>query len=83
MDFTQWPNVSSVLTKESLNYQALWKAPSFSAEIIGQYTIGESFHYDSYTVSENFIWLSYISYSGERRYVAWRVQNGEKFGYIE
>lgn len=58
-------------------------APSLSAEIIGKYTIGESFHYDSYIVNENYIWLSYISYSGERRYVAWRVRNGEKFGYIE
>jgi len=58
-------------------------APSVSATIVGQYNKGESFIYDSYVVSEGYIWLSYISYSGERRYVAWRVRSGEKFGYID
>ena len=29
------------------------------------------------------VWLSYIAKSGQRRYVAWRIENGEKFGVIK
>ena len=56
--------------------------PSTSGTLIAQYTSGESVVYDSYIINEGYIWLSYISYSGSRRYLAWRVQNGETFGYI-
>ncbi|MFH6737150.1 SH3 domain-containing protein, partial [Streptococcus suis] len=57
--------------------------PSRSGGVVGQYNSGESFSYDSYVVNDGHIWLSYVSYSGERRYVAWRVQNGTKFGTID
>ncbi|MBU3106152.1 SH3 domain-containing protein, partial [Clostridium gasigenes] len=29
-----------------------------------------------------YVWISYVASSGARRYVAWRVQGGEKFGTI-
>lgn len=56
--------------------------PSRSGNIMAQYYVGESFAYDSYVVYDDHIWLSYVSGSGHRRYVAWRVQGGEKFGTI-
>lgn len=57
--------------------------PSKTGAVVGEYTKGESFTYDAYTINEGLVWLSYISYSGQRRYVAWRVQNGDKYGRIE
>ncbi|WP_346905995.1 SH3 domain-containing protein, partial [Clostridium sp.] len=38
--------------------------------------------YDSYVVNGGYVWLSYISFSGARRYIAWRVNGGETFGTI-
>lgn len=57
--------------------------PSRQGKVVAQYYKGESFAYDSYVVKDGHIWLSYISASGPRRYVAWRVHGGEKFGYIK
>lgn len=45
-------------------------APSTSAGIVGTYAAGESFNYDSYIDTNGYRWLSYISRSGIRRYVA-------------
>ncbi|WP_363331587.1 SH3 domain-containing protein [Enterococcus cecorum] len=45
-------------------------APSTSAAIVGTYAPGESFNYDSYIDTNGYRWYSYISYSGQRRYVA-------------
>ncbi|CAI3309448.1 SH3 domain-containing protein [Enterococcus cecorum] len=45
-------------------------APSTSAGIVGTYASGESFNYDSYIDTNGYRWYSYISYSGQRRYVA-------------
>lgn len=45
-------------------------APSTSAGIVGTYAPGESFNYDSYIDTNGYRWYSYISYSGQRRYVA-------------
>ncbi len=45
-------------------------APSTSAGIVGTYAAGESFTYDSYIDTNGYRWYSYISYSGQRRYVA-------------
>ena len=56
--------------------------PSTQGNILAQYTKGESVVYDSYVVNDGYVWLSYISYSGLRRYLVWRVQGGETFGTI-
>ena len=45
-------------------------APSTNAGIVGSYAPGESFNYDSYIDTNGYRWYSYISYSGQRRYVA-------------
>lgn len=46
--------------------------PSTSAKIVATYKKGEAFNYDSYIDSGNIRWLSYVSWSGRRRYVAQR-----------
>lgn len=38
--------------------------------IVGMYAAGQGFHYDSKFEADGYVWLSYISYSGQRRYVA-------------
>lgn len=43
---------------------------STSAPIVGLYSKGQGFNYDSKVTSGGYVWLSYISYSGQRRYVA-------------
>lgn len=38
--------------------------------IVGSYSKGETFNYDKKVTANGYVWLSYVSYSGERRYVA-------------
>lgn len=57
--------------------------PSMDGNVVAQYTIGQSLNYDSYVINDGFIWLSYISFSGPRRYVAWRVKDGQTFGSFD
>ena len=45
-------------------------APSTSASIVGTYSAGEGFYFDGYVNANGYEWLTYISYSGQRRYVA-------------
>lgn len=45
-------------------------ASSTSAPIVGLYNKGEGFNYDSKVTAGGYVWLSYVSYSGQRRYVA-------------
>lgn len=44
--------------------------PNRNAAISSQYGRGQTFNYDSFIVSDGFVWLSYVSFSGVRRYVA-------------
>lgn len=43
---------------------------STSSAIVGSYNKGQGFNYDSKKTAGGYVWLSYISYSGQRRYVA-------------
>lgn len=43
---------------------------STTASIVGSYNKGQGFNYDSKKIANGYVWLSYISYSGQRRYVA-------------
>ena len=52
---------------EQLNIRT---APSTDAEIVGTYEQGEEFNYMEFCNANGYEWLSYISNSGERRYVA-------------
>lgn len=45
-------------------------APSTSASIVSTYTTGQGFYFDGYVNANGYKWLTYISYSGQRRYVA-------------
>ena len=39
---------------------------------------GERIYYDSYVIKEGFVWISYVSYSDERHYVATGTHNGSE-----
>lgn len=52
---------------EQLNIRT---APSTTAEVVGTYEQGDEFDYMEFCNANGYEWLSYVSYSGERRYVA-------------
>ncbi|MDR3189753.1 MAG: SH3 domain-containing protein [Lactobacillaceae bacterium] len=41
-----------------------------SSPAVGTYDAGESFIYDGYLFSNGYVWLTYVSYDGPRRFVA-------------
>lgn len=41
-----------------------------NGKIVATYKKGQKFNYDSYIIANGFVWLSYVSNSGARRYVA-------------
>lgn len=49
---------------------AIRSKPSNSAPVLAYYNIGQSVRYDSIVSAEGKQWLSYITYSGARRYIA-------------
>ena len=77
--FTRVPETGTFYPNTTINVRDY---PSTHGNILAQYSIGESVDYDSYVVNDGYIWISYISYSGARRYLAWRVQGGETYGTI-
>ena len=79
LGFNRIPETGVFYPNQTVNVR---KLPSRSAQVIAQYYKGENVYYDSYVVNDGHIWLSYVSFSGTRHYVAWRVKGGEKFGYI-
>jgi len=50
--------------------------PSKLGKILNSYYNGERVYYDSYVIKEGFIWISYISYSNDRHYIATGTHNG-------
>ena len=56
-------------------------APSLNSEVVGTYENGEEFNYMEFCYAEGYEWLSYISNSGERRYVAsMNLETGDTYG---
>lgn len=53
-------------------------SPSTGAGVAAQYRKGQIFNYDSYQIANGYVWLSYVSYSGVRRYVAEGPANGDR-----
>ncbi|WP_243344580.1 SH3 domain-containing protein, partial [Anaerococcus sp. AGMB09787] len=47
-------------------------APSTDAAIVAQYRPQQRINYDQVWEGDGYRWISYISYSGARRYVAYR-----------
>ena len=63
---------------EKLNIR---NAPSLDAEVVGTYENGEEFNYMEFCYAEGYEWLSYISNSGVRRYVAsMNLETGDTHG---
>ncbi|WP_304678112.1 phage tail tip lysozyme [uncultured Limosilactobacillus sp.] len=57
------------------------QAPSTSSAVMAQYSGGQSFTYDSKVVANGYLWVSYMSYSGARRYAAIKnLSTGQTFG---
>ena len=52
--------------------------PSKLGKIVSVYHKGEQVFYDSYVIKEGFVWISYISYLGERHYMAIGTHNGSQ-----
>lgn len=44
--------------------------PSIEGTVVATYGYGEKFYYDSVYIADGYVWVSYISSSGQRRYVA-------------
>lgn len=44
---------------------------------LGYYTTGGGFNYDGYIANEGYVWLSYLSWAGPRRYVAVGPNDGK------
>ena len=71
---------------------AIRNQPSSTAQVIDYYYPGENVSYDQIVEKDGYKWLSYLSYSGSRRYVqytetesvenGWRKQNGI-WNYLE
>lgn len=57
-------------------------SPSTKGKIVAKYKKGEKFNYDSYIDTNGYRWLSYISRSKVRRYVAQRKLN-KKETYVK
>lgn len=51
--------------------------PSTSDKVVARYKRGEKFNYDSYIKKNGYTWLSYISWSGRRRYIAQASTDGK------
>ncbi|MBL1125484.1 40K cell wall protein precursor [Streptococcus suis] len=49
---------------------AIRNSPSLSSPVLFHYGIGQSVRYDRVVTAEGRQWISYISYSGARRYIA-------------
>lgn len=58
---------TAVVTVDALNVH---DSPDKNTPSLAVYSKGQSFNYDSYIVANGFVWLSYISFNGQRRYVA-------------
>lgn len=53
-------------------------SPDTNGEVVATYSKGQTFNYDSFIISNGFVWLSYISNSGARRYVAEGPYDGNR-----
>lgn len=66
---------SFIVSVPSINVR---NKPSKLGKIVSVYHKGEQVFYDSYVIKEGFVWISYISYSGERHYMAIGTHNGSQ-----
>lgn len=75
-NFINENGIGTVLV-DSLNVR---NKPSINGEIVATYYKGEKINYDLIVICDDYVWLSYISFNGFRRYVACRViKTNEKY----
>lgn len=55
---------------------------SLNAPIVATYPMGARINYDSVYEADGYRWISYVSYSGQRRYVAYRRTSGNTRPWI-
>lgn len=68
-------NGKFTVTVDLINVRA---KPDVNSEKVAEYKKGESLYYDSYVVRQGYVWISYISYSNIRRYLATGTYDGQK-----
>lgn len=64
---------TATVTVDALNVR---NQPDDQSAIAAVYGKGQTFKYDGYVVADGYVWLSYVSYSGVRRYVAEGLNDG-------
>lgn len=52
--------------------------PKTNGAVVAVYNKNQSFNYDSYIITNGYVWLSYISSTGVRRYVAEGPYDGDR-----
>lgn len=66
------------VTVDKLNVRS---EPSVNSEVVATYEKGEEFNYIEYCYANGYEWLSYVSHSGVRRYVAsMELASGNTYG---
>lgn len=60
---------------------AIRNQPSSTAQVIDYYYPGENVSYDQIVEKDGYKWLSYLSYSGARRYVQYEELSGSENGW--
>ena len=56
--------------------------PSVNAPIVARYGMGQTIYYDQVWEADGYRWISYVGYSGKRRYVAYRLVNNPSSQWI-
>ena len=64
---------TATVTASAVNVRS---SASTSGSVVASYSKGETFNYDSVVKNSECSWLSYISYSGPRRYVCGKTASG-------
>ena len=76
--FNSQPSSSTGGTHYFKNKAAIKNQPLDSAASLAYYSPGESVHYDQVLEKDGYKWLSYISYSGRRRYIQFEVDSSSQ-----
>ncbi|MCK3942201.1 40K cell wall protein precursor [Streptococcus suis] len=66
-------NTSSLPSSGTYTFKsrlAIRNSPSLSSPVLFHYSIGQSVRYDRVVTAEGRQWISYVSFSGARRYIA-------------
>lgn len=72
--YKEWDEDGTMtVTVDSINVR---NEPNTDGPVQAVYSRGEQVHYDKVVITHGYIWISYISYSGQRRYLATGEHDG-------